>query len=197
VVTVSASSGIQAVLTEHAELHSSGPMPTLKLFLQPRIAVASPEDSSYPYSPPFNPPNYKLNLSNLNGSHGNGSFYNSSPRTHDGVNGMNGHGNGHGNGTPRRSSSKLSTPLLIENGHPNKPSLELDMNFINNAALDAENTPPFRTPPRSPPSSPRNPLRTPPGSPKGKYFPLLGSRLVLAKDPYDHFGSLFNIQSLA
>jgi hypothetical protein len=158
VVTVS-SSGLQPVLAEHAELHSNanGPMPPLKLFLQPRIAV-SPEEPSYPY-PPYKPNITNINIANLNG-HGNGSFYSSSPRVNE--NGINGHGS---NVPPGKSNSRLSNPLVIDNPttHSNKSSMELDMNF--GSTLDNENTPPFRTPPRSPRTS--RPLRTPPGSPKG------------------------------
>lgn len=147
-------------------------MPTLKLFLQ----LKPSEDSSHPY-PPYNnnPTNYNksnINVGNLNGI-GNGSIYSSSPRNGNMLNGSGDGVNGHTNGTPRRSSRQFPTPPIdnpTTNPHPNKPALpELDMNFIgsNHSSMDGENAPPFRTPPRSPPSSPRNPLRTPPGSPKG------------------------------
>jgi hypothetical protein len=176
VVTIN-TSGLQAVLTEYAELYSTnGLLPTLKLFLQLSRASSSPsEDLSNIHA--YNATGTStfrsksssasnISINSLNSSGNNISFYSSSPR--NGM--MNGHvmGNGHLGGNPRRNSSNFGlNPNDDIHHHPGK--LDLDMAYIGNApALDVvENTPPFRTPPRTPPDSPRNPLRTPPGSPKG------------------------------
>lgn len=183
VVTIS-STGLQSVITEHAEFYSDSPHSTLKLFLQPASRItsssdefflqpssrmtSSSEDPPSPFTGSTGMPNFTNNNNNhsnnnsvsstgSNGSGGGSFLYSSSPRNVIPMNGMNHH--------QKRDSTNFGI-IIGSEGHLH-PGEFNHLSDINNSA---EIAPPFRTPPRTPPDSPRNPLRTPPGSPKGDLF---------------------------